>query len=284
MKIQVGYIFLNDVFNTFYAKHDIKVVNLCTEGTVTYPVGKVYFSSKNDELYLLPADVTPEDKTWKVLYDPNSGNLGYRDLLNVLASASTIEELKEYKSLFIRLIPGYDKMIGYDQNNDYHQYTLEDHSLHTVLNIPKYIDDDMLYLAALIHDIGKPEARCKGRKQEDTKSHYYGHPEKSYEYTKNTIIPFMEDHGYTFKEGEKEKLLYYVRYHDDNLSLKPKHLLHHLRLVDFETFKKLMVLQIADAKAHVMYPIIFERIRTCMQWSGGYGEKIYSDIKNGKIK
>ena len=120
-------IFLNDVFRGIDGKNDIKVVNLCKKDSVDYPVKKVCFSPTDNTLYLLN-DSGVLDENWKVLYDPNFETLGYRDLLNVISSASTLEELKEYESLFIRLIPGYEKMIGYDQNNDYHQYTLENHS------------------------------------------------------------------------------------------------------------------------------------------------------------
>ena len=34
----------------------------------------------------------------------------------------------------------------------------------------------MLYLAALLHDIGKPDCPCRGTKPEDTNMRYYGHP------------------------------------------------------------------------------------------------------------
>ena len=46
-------------------------------------------------------------------------------------------------------------MFDYDQMNKAHQYDLWMHCIHTVLEIPKNIDDDMLYLSALLHDIGK---------------------------------------------------------------------------------------------------------------------------------
>jgi len=41
--------------------------------------------------------------------------------------------------------------------------------------------------------------------------------------------------------------------------------------VSFEEFQKLMLLEVADAKAHVMLPIIEERVEICSQWAGEYG-------------
>ena len=38
------------------------------------------------------------------------------------------------------------------------------HSLHTVIGLPKETDDDMLFLATLIHDIGKPDCHTEGEK------------------------------------------------------------------------------------------------------------------------
>ena len=47
------------------------------------------------------------------------------------------------------------RMFEYNQENSYHQYDLWLHSVRTVLEIPKSATDDMLYLAALLHDIGR---------------------------------------------------------------------------------------------------------------------------------
>lgn len=40
--------------------------------------------------------------------------------------------------------------------------------------------NDMVYLAALLHDIGKPEAQFRGKREGDPDMHYYGHPEKAW--------------------------------------------------------------------------------------------------------
>lgn len=40
-----------------------------------------------------------------------------------------------------------------------------------------------------------------------------------------------------------------------------------------------MHLQIADAKAHVLLPVIQERIRICEQWSGAYGVVKYNELR-----
>jgi hypothetical protein len=35
-------------------------------------------------------------------------------------------------------------------------------------------------------------------------------------------------------------------------------------------FQNLMLLQVADAKAHIMLPVIEERIHICQTWAGDY--------------
>lgn len=208
--------------------------------------------------------------------------MNYREFCKILKSASDINEIKQYQSEMIRLVPEYELMIGYDQKNHYHQYTLDDHSLHTVLYLPRNLDDDMLYLAALIHDIGKPSSRCKGKKEGDTESHYYGHPQMSYEITRDSILPYMLNNGASFTEEEQNRLLYYVLHHDDHMSLRIKHLKEHLKLVDFETFQKLMLLEVADAGAHVLLPAIVSRIDICSQWAGQYGIEKYHELLQAK--
>ena len=94
------------------------------------------------------------------------------------------------------LIPAVRTMFGYDQKNSAHQYDLWMHSLHVVCNLPRRMENDMVYLAALLHDIGKPEAQCRGKREGDPDMHYYGHPEKSMEIVRDIVIPELDRQGY----------------------------------------------------------------------------------------
>jgi len=99
------------------------------------------------------------------------------ELITLIKKSSSFDEINNKRNEIANFIPTVSAMFDYDQNNSYHPYDLWEHCVRTALEIPKNTDDDMLYLAALLHDIGKPESRCAGRKPEDTESHYYGHPE-----------------------------------------------------------------------------------------------------------
>ena len=87
------------------------------------------------------------------------------ELLNVLKTAETAEEMDMRREEIAALIPAVRTMFGYDQKNSAHQYDLWMHSLHVVCNLPQRMENDMVYLAALLHDIGKPEAQCRGKRE-----------------------------------------------------------------------------------------------------------------------
>lgn len=85
------------------------------------------------------------------------------------------------------------------------------------------------------------------------------------------------------EKNEKRRLLYYVEYHDDRVSLRMKHLRRHLNLgASILEFQTVMKLQVADAKAHVFIPIVQQRIEICEKLSGEYAEELYREILAGK--
>ena len=115
--------------------------------------------------------------------------------------------------------------------------------------------------AALLHDVGKPQCQTQGERDGKPNMHYYGHPEKSLQLVKREIVPTLEWNGEFLSETEKKRLFYYVAFHDDHVSFRKKHLRRHLKIASFEEFQKLMILQTADAKAHIQVPVIDERVQ-----------------------
>ena len=208
-----------------------------------------------------------------------------RELVAILKSANSAEEINQRREEIGELIPAVKVMFDYDQQNHAHQFDLWMHSLNVVVNLPRNLDDDMLYLAALFHDIGKPESRCRSNRAGDLNMHYYGHPQKSMQIVDFVIIPELDQKGYKIPCLDVKRLLYYVEYHDDHVSKKLKHIDRHMKLATFEEFKNLMLLQMADAKAHVQLPIIVERVNICSALAGDEGEafyKKYLEVKNGR--
>jgi len=202
----------------------------------------------------------------------------WEEVISLLKESKTADEINSHRFEIAEWIPDIIKMFNFDQRNNHHQYDLWLHCVHTVLGIDKSIDDDMLYLAALLHDIGKIYSQTGPKNSEDVNYHYYGHPERSAEIVRD-IVWSLGSEGIDFSKDDMERLFYYVKYHDDRISLREKHLKRHLKMVDVETFKNLMELQIADAKAHVMFPINQQRIDTCSEWKNGRADAIKEKLE-----
>ena len=204
------------------------------------------------------------------------------ELIQLLKDAECCEDIDARREEIASLMPTVRIMFDFDQKNAAHQYDLWHHCLHTVLGLGKQ-EDDMLYLAALIHDIGKPDCQRPGKNPDDPNMHYRGHWTRGMEIVRDRILPEIRESGNALTEDEERRLLYYVEYHDDHVSLEIGHLRRHLQMpVSLEEFRNLMDLEIADAKAHVQIPIIKERIRICSLLSGEYSDRLYEKILSGE--
>lgn len=204
------------------------------------------------------------------------------DLIIILRESDSAADIDRHRSDIIQLIPKVKIMLDFNQQNYAHQYDLWEHCLQTVAGLSKDIDDDMVFLAAMLHDIGKPDCQTYDTRDGKVNMHYYGHPQRSMEIVKNAIIPELLSKGESLCDDEQRRLIYYVEYHDDRVSLRMKHLRRHLNMgVSLQEFQNLMRLQVADAKAHVLIPVVQQRIEICGKLAGEYGEELYRKIKAG---
>lgn len=202
-------------------------------------------------------------------------------LIQLLRTAEEPEQINGCREDIAQLIPKVRIMFDFDQRNDAHQYDLWMHCIHTVLGLPRSLEDGMLYLAALLHDIGKPDCQVPGTREGDTDMHYYGHPARSEEIVREEVIPGLVEKGVT--EDDRRRLLYYVAYHDDRVGLLAKHVKRHLEIpVSFHEFQNLMLLEVADAKAHVQIPIVVKRVEVCSALAGEDGRALYQRVMEEK--
>ena len=131
-----------------------------------------------------------------------------RELMQLLRRATDISEIDKYRDEIVALIPETKIMVNFDQQNYAHQYDLWEHSLQTVVGLQKDIEDDMVYLAALVHDIGKPDCQIYDERDGKVNMHYYGHPIRSMEITRDQIIPGLIEKGEKLS-GEYAEELYW---------------------------------------------------------------------------
>ena len=104
-------------------------------------------------------------------------------------------------------------MVGYEQNNPHHCYDLMEHSLRTVSGVLARRDEvnatvDILKVAALYHDIGKPYVAA----EKEGRLVFYHHAKKSAELVKQ-ILP-CQGLGKT----EVALISFYIEHHDDFIS------------------------------------------------------------------
>lgn len=188
-----------------------------------------------------------------------------QQLIQLLKQAERPEQIETYRTQITQLIPEVSIMFEYDQNNRYHQYDLWTHTLKTVCDLPDDLDD-VVYLAALLHDIGKVESRCRGNRENDRQSHYYGHPQVSARIVKQQIIPRLLQSDSTMDDQMVHDLVWLVEHHDDALPSECSRVKRIREKIGGRLFQMWMELQIADARAHVILPKVLNRIVICEKW------------------
>lgn len=185
------------------------------------------------------------------------------DFYRLLKYSESAEEIDEYREAIVMLLPQAKRMFDYNLKSRSHQYDLWMHSLHTVAELPRGMDDNMLYLAALLHDMGKPDCRRHAGRGYFS---YPGHPNASARIARENVSK-----AFGLKESEKDRLCYYISHHEDHPDASSKYTInwfvHQMGLVSIDTFRNLMLLQIADARAHADTEMSRRRAEICSMWA-----------------
>ena len=138
-------------------------------------------------------------------------NLMREDVVDYYSSLTT-------EDLDYILGPDVVRMVGYEQKNAHHCYDLWKHTLKTVEGVkPDGLTEEQfkkLRIAALFHDIGKPDvAKFNDKTGQQV---YYGHAMRSAE-----IADFLLT-SYGYDQAEIDQIGFYIGHHDDFISYKSK--------------------------------------------------------------
>lgn len=202
-----------------------------------------------------------------------------QECITFLKQVDNFSQIDARREEIAELIPAIRCMFDYDQQCYAHQYDLWEHSVQTLLGLPKSLRDDMVYLAALLHDLGKPDCQSEGIHDGQLSMHYYGHPKRSMEIVRDEVLPDLRAKKELLTEAEEHRLLYYVEHHDDYVSLTAQCFRKHWKWgANMQTFQTLMQLEVADAKAHVQIPVVQSRIELCSELSGNVIEELYQQV------
>lgn len=165
------------------------------------------------------------------------------ELLKILACNKPVSELfLRFSDIICKVIPEMEKCLGIHHNNKYHQHTIYEHIL-AVVDLCN-TDDVIIKLAALLHDIGKPDCKVTG---EDGWSHYYGHDEVSYNITKEILKKDL-----VLTSEQSERLLNLVHYHDMVIESTHKSMRRALNKFGESFIRDWFVLKKADQDDHVI--------------------------------
>ena len=177
--------------------------------------------------------------------------------LRTIMLADDIEMiLQTYRDIFGVLFPDLVPCFDYDQHNTWHEYDLYTHTVHVVRGVPPLF---ILRVAALFHDIGKvPTTSIEDKGNGTYVKHFYGHPLAS----RNMAEPILEE--YRFPIAEKEKILFLILHHDNEIALTPKSVKKALAKIDpieedpLFLLGALLDLQISDHNDHATVTPIYK--------------------------
>lgn len=139
------------------------------------------------------------------------------------------------------ILPEFDKAMETPQNNPHHAYTVGEHLIQCTSHIE---NDKALRLAALLHDIAKPQVR---ETDENGIDHFYGHVELG-ETMANDIL-----HRLKFDNDTITKVKKYIKYHDYTIETTPRAVRHAVAVIGNTWFSHVLALKKADLSAQSYY-------------------------------
>ena len=159
-------------------------------------------------------EIEPETKKAIVKLAPNLKNISAErireELINLLVSDHPDYIRIAYETgITAQILPELDVCMETKQNTPHHKYTVGEHIIHSLTNVP---GDKVLRLAMLMHDIGKPYCITT---DEAGRDHFKGHAEKSAE------MAAVIMHRLKFDNDTLNRVKRLAKYHDWAISLSP---------------------------------------------------------------
>lgn len=162
------------------------------------------------------------------------------ELCKLLSGKGVLGVLTDYSDVIATIIPELRPCIGFEQNNRYHQYTVYNHIAHAVENYKG--NDDVVNVALLLHDIGKPLCYT----EDERGGHFHGHGVVSHDIAEVVLDRLR------FDNKSKADILELVLYHDSVIEPAPRGVKRWLNKIGEVQFLRLMDIRIADILAHAV--------------------------------
>lgn len=142
--------------------------------------------------------------------------------------------LRQYADVVFQVLPELAPMLGCDQHTPFHRYDVWEHTVRAVESIPA---TEVLRLAMLLHDSGKPAAITR---DENGVGHAYGHQAISAEIAARALDSLRVDNA------TRQQVLLLVKHHDIPMDTTPQCLKRRLHQFGEEMVRQLIEVRRAD--------------------------------------
>lgn len=164
------------------------------------------------------------------------------ELLKTLTSAYPYDVRLFYETgLSGYFLPELDLMMETKQNNPHHCYSVGEHVLHSLGEVPA---DKVLRLTMLLHDVAKPHCKTTDEAGID---HFHGHPFQGAEIARKILRRLRMDNETTARVTQL------IRWHDDNPPLTERNVRRAVCQAGVAQYPDLFAVKRADIRAQSDY-------------------------------
>ena len=147
---------------------------------------------------------------------------------------------RDYVDVLTAFLPELAPCIGFEQKSAWHDLDVWEHTLKACEAAREAGGDELVMLAMLLHDIGKPFS-CQ---EEGQIRHFRGHAQKGAEMTDGLLRRLR------FDNYSRERVVELVRYHDDIMRASKKAMRRLLSILGEEQVRRLLIVRWGDLMAH----------------------------------
>lgn len=156
------------------------------------------------------------------------------ELAKLLCGPGAGSILRDYADVIFQVLPELAPMLGFEQHTPFHRCDVWEHTVRAVESIPAA---EVLRLAMLLHDSGKPSAFTL---DENGVGHAYGHQAISAEIAARALENLRVDNA------TRERVLLLVKHHDIPMDATPQCLKRRLHQFGEEMVRQLIEVRRAD--------------------------------------
>jgi tRNA nucleotidyltransferase (CCA-adding enzyme) len=165
----------------------------------------------------------------------------------ILTSGKSIKYIfAKFRDVIATIIPEIEPCFDFDQNNHYHIHDVYEHMLYVVDDCCLWSNKFEIRMAALLHDIGKPNAYVE---DEHGRGHFYGHPKISADICRN-----MLQTRFRLTNAEYNRIIELIEFHDMTVVETSKSVKKALNAHGSDFMYDWFVLRKADMKDHIYDP------------------------------